>query len=259
MLEGRVTEQMLVIMHGTGANGKSTFNETIDWVLGHYATAADATLLSDPEAHPTAIANLAGRRVILANELGTVDEARVKMLTSQDTLQARRMREDFWTFTPTHNIVAATNDKPRFHGTSEGIWRRIQLVPWDVQIPRREWDRDLALKLREEADFIMSWLIAGYRKYRTYGLGVPSGVQAANVSLRDELDPVSAWLRERCVREELVSSTAKELWENFETWKKKVELPRNVTQTAFGISLGNKGFEKKRTSTGNTWIGVRIK
>ncbi len=50
-------------------------------------------------------------------------------------MAARQMREDFRSFAPTHKFFFAGNHKPRISGSNDGIWRRIRLVPWSVQIP----------------------------------------------------------------------------------------------------------------------------
>lgn len=259
MLEGRVTEQMLVLFVGTGANGKSTFDLAVNNALGNYSTVSDGAALCDPTVHPTAIANLAGRRVVFINELGTVDESRVKLLTSQDELSARRMHENFWTFKPSHNIVAAMNDEPHFRGTNEGIWRRIAIVPWSVQLPKAEWDLDMPLKLEAESDFIVTWLLGGYRAYRKYGLSTPSAVRDVNIALRDELDPVSAWIREHCLIAPDSQCYAGELWSSFDKWQQQFsEGRRRLTQTAFGRSLGSKGFQKHRDAKGVIWRGLTL-
>ncbi len=48
------------------------------------------------------------------------------------------MREDFWSFNPTHKLVVATNFKPAISGDDDGIWRRLRLMPFEVQF----WDPD---------------------------------------------------------------------------------------------------------------------
>lgn len=259
MLEGRVTEQLIVIELGTGANGKSTFNEIIDFALGNYATYSDGRILSNPDEHPTGIANLAGRRLVFANEIGNINETLLKQLTSQEPLQARRMREDYFTFTPTHNIIATTNTPPNFATfTNEGAWRRIQLVPWDVQLPREEWDRNIGQRIHAEADFIVTWLLKGYKAYRKHGLHAPSTVTSANRQLRDEMDPVSAFIREHCITAPDRSSTAANLFTAYEKWQAKTG-SRKLTQTAFGRSLSGKGYHRGRNAQGIVWSGLEVR
>jgi len=128
-LEGKVTAHILPIFWGDGANGKSTLTDAVMNALGDYADAADPDLLRARtfDAHPTGVADLFGLRLALLHESDAghrLAEGTVKRLTGGDRLKARRMREDFWSFDPSHTFVMLTNHKPLVGGTDEGIWRR---------------------------------------------------------------------------------------------------------------------------------------
>ena len=170
-LEGKVTAHILPILQGDGANGKSTLIDAIMYALGDYADAADPDLLRARtfDAHPTGVADLYGLRLALLHETDAghrLAEGTVKRLTGGDRLKARRMREDFWSFDPSHTFVMLTNHKPLVGGTDEGIWRRLRLVPFEVVIPPAERDEDLGRKLAAEADAVLAWLVAGYLDWK---------------------------------------------------------------------------------------------
>ena len=117
--------------------------------LGDYADAADPDLLRARtfDAHPTGVADLFGLRLALFHESDAghrLAEGTVKRLTDGDRLKARRMREDFWSFDPSHTFVMLTNHKPIVGGADEGIWRRLRLVPFEVIIPGDERDENSA-------------------------------------------------------------------------------------------------------------------
>lgn len=177
-LTGQVLEHLMAILYGTGANGKTTLVEIVRKVLGDYATTTDPGLLIDRgEAHPTGIADLFGLRLAITHETDSgrrLAEGTIKRLTGGDEVKARRMREDFWSFDPTHSIVMVTNHRPVVTGTDEGIWRRLRLVPFDVSIPPAEQDAKLPERLELEADGVLSWLVAGYRQYVDRGLAEPA-------------------------------------------------------------------------------------
>src|SRR5262245_31431488 len=166
-LEGRVIEHLLPIFCGVGANGKSTFVGAALGALGDYAGPADPDLLTARtfDAHPTGTADLFGMRIAVLHETDAgrpLAEGTVKRLTGGDRLKARRMREDFWSFEPSHTFVMLTNHKPVVGGDDEGIWRRLRLVPFDVVIPTEEQDEELGDKLALEADAVLTWLTHGY-------------------------------------------------------------------------------------------------
>lgn len=204
-LTGLTREHALFVFFGEGANGKSTFINTLCNILGpDYSGPAPRGLLfqrSIGEAHPTERACLFGKRLVTVTEPNkgqTLDEGTVKQLSSEDPIDARRMREDFWSFDPTHKLVLATNHRPLIKGDDEGIWRRIRLVPWSVRIPKEERDPDLAAKLYNERDGILQWAVRGARYWHLLGLGEPSCVTAATDAYRDDQDPLGDFFADRC-------------------------------------------------------------
>jgi putative DNA primase/helicase len=162
--------------------------------LGDYADAADPDLLRARtfDAHPAGVADRFGLRLALVHETDSghrLAEGTVKRLTGGDRLKARRMREDFWSFEPSHTFVMLTNHKPGVGGTDEGIWRRLRLVPFEVVIPAADRDEDLAGKLAGEAGAILAWLVAGYLDWCKDGLAEPGTVTEATQAYRADSDP----------------------------------------------------------------------
>jgi putative DNA primase/helicase len=164
---------------GTGANGKSKCFATVSAVLGPFAVIPHKSLIvaSKHEGHPTHVASLFRARMLVAPETSQddrLDEEMVKNLTGGDQLRARRMREDEWTFAPTHTTFMHTNHRPRIRGVDEGIWRRLRLIPWSVTIPLGERDEHLADKLLMERSGILNWIVAGALAWQERGLAEPT-------------------------------------------------------------------------------------
>ena len=183
-LIGEQREHLLPVFHGTGANGKSVFVSTIQHVLGEYSLAAPPGLLmaTASERHPTELASLFRRRLVVVSETKDgqkLDEGLVKSITGGDRITARRMREDFWQFDPSHLALIVTNHRPRVDGTDHGIWRRLRLVPFSVTIPSAERDPALPSRLRDEAPAILRWMVQGCLDWRRGGLQEPKAVMAA--------------------------------------------------------------------------------
>jgi P4 family phage/plasmid primase-like protien len=192
-LTGDVREHVLAFFYGGGANGKSTFVGTIVDLLGDYATPAARKLLfrSKNDRHSTELATLHGRRFVTCSEIEdglAIDEALLKDLTGGDRINARRMREDEWSFKPTHKLFLSGNHKPSVRGDDEGIWRRIRLVPWVVTIPESERDKGLPAKLRGEQSGILAWALRGCLEWHRRGLDPPSRVRDATADYRAESD-----------------------------------------------------------------------
>jgi len=263
-LEGRQVEHVLPILFGEGANGKSTLVDVVNLALGDYGGEAAPGLLTARsfDAHPTETADLFGLRLAVIQETDSgrrLAEGTVKRLTGGDRIKARRMREDFWQFDPSHTFLMVTNHKPLIAGTDEGIWRRLRLVPFDVVIPVSDRDRELPVKLKLEADAVLAWLVSGYQDWRDGGLDEPDEVVAATNAYRAESDAVGRFLEERCATgkdaHKVQSSALFKVWERWCIG----EGEEPGTNKALTTSLQNRGYDTKRTKAGAVWqrIGVR--
>jgi putative DNA primase/helicase len=95
-LLGKVSEHILPILKGKGANGKGTFYQAVMHSLGDYAAAADPELFMDREgAHPTGQMDLIGRRMVVVSETAEdrgMNQANMKRLVGGDKIKARHMR-----------------------------------------------------------------------------------------------------------------------------------------------------------------------
>jgi putative DNA primase/helicase len=261
-LEGRQVEHIMGILWGAGANGKGTLVGVVDRALGDYADAADPELLTARtfDAHPTGTADLFGLRLAVLHESDhgrRLAEGTVKRLTGGDRIKARRMREDFWSFDPSHTFVMLTNYKPIVSGADEGIWRRLRLVPFDVVVPPDERDEELPAKLALELEAVLAWLVAGYRDWREHGLADPEQVRVATDSYRAESDALARFLDQRCLTGPHFHVKSSELFRAWSKWCAD-EGEEARTQTWFSTELVNRGFDKRPTSTGKVWDGLGL-
>ncbi|MFG3007435.1 hypothetical protein [Streptomyces calvus] len=86
-------------------------------LLGDYADAAPpGFLMAKPfEGHPTDLAELHGRRIYVCSEIQARRQIRrspVKLLTGGDRIKARTMRQDPFSFEPTHRLWLLGNTRP---------------------------------------------------------------------------------------------------------------------------------------------------
>lgn len=258
-LTASVDEQVFFVLYGTGANGKSTFTNTLQSVLGDYAMAGAPTLLIEPrgaERHPTELADLMGKRFVVYQESGSgsrLAETQVKQLTGSDPIKARYMRQDFFTFDPTHKIFLATNHRPDIRGTDHAIWRRIRLIPFEVTIPERKRDPDLPRKLRAEADGILAWAVEGCRAWQDRGLNPPEPVLVATNEYRSEQDILAAFIEECCFLGNGGTVGATDLYCVYKKWSEsRGEHPRS--QRRFGLALRERGLEHDKDPEKRTVI-----
>jgi len=243
------SEAILPIAWGVGANGKSTFVNALLGILGDdYSMQAppDFLMVKRGESHPTAQADLFGRRLVACAETDDgrrLAESLVKMLTGGEKVRARRMREDFWQFDPTHKVLLATNHKPIIRGTDHGIWRRIKLIPFDVIIPDDQQDKQLGEKLKGDLPGILAWAVRGCLAWQREGLKAPEEVRAATTAYQGEQDVIGPFLEETCQLDEQAKIRAGALYGAYKTYTEKAgEHP--LSQRRFGAAMTARGIER---------------
>jgi putative DNA primase/helicase len=262
-LSGQVFDQVLLFLYGLGANGKTVFLRLMQALLGlDYAHQAPTELLvaKQNRGHPTELASLFRKRLVVCTEIGSglrLNEQLVKQLTGGDLITARRMKEDFWTFPPTHKLWIAGNHKPVIRGTDEGMWRRILLVLFSVTIPPDERDPDLFEKLTKELPGILNWAIEGCLLWQREGLNPPPAVMAATAEYREEQDTLAEFLSSECVFNEKAEVSAKDLYAAYVRWCEGAgEKP--LEQRTFGVRLTERGLGKKKISI-VVYLGIGLK
>ncbi|MFF3606857.1 phage/plasmid primase, P4 family [Streptomyces sp. NPDC002463] len=209
-ITGDVGAQVLPFLHGEGKNGKSVLLDIMIQILGDYADAAPPGFLMDRGAvseHSTELTELHGRRLIVCSELkpnDKFDEARVRLLTGGDRIKARRMRQDYFSFTPTHHLWLLGNHHPEVSTGGFAFWRRIRLLPFTRTVAAHRRIDNLAFELvRDEGPGILHWLVEGAQRYlRTRDpLEGPARVRIATTAYAATEDHIGRFLAERCTRD----------------------------------------------------------
>jgi P4 family phage/plasmid primase-like protien len=261
-LTGDISEQIRPILYGTGGNGKSTILATLYGMLGtDYALMAPPGLLlqKNNETHPTDRASLFGKRLVI--DIESAEDARlnenfVKQLTGSDPLTVRRMREDFWSFDPTHKLLLATNHKPVIKETKDAIWRRIKLIPFTVKVPKTQENINVPELLKAEYSGILSWCLRGLADWQHNGLQCPDKVEIATKKYRDDEDTLARFLAEECIVAEGASVRFKVLYERYHRWTEGLgETPKS--QKFVGEVLTEKEYEKY-TNNGTCYRGIGL-
>jgi P4 family phage/plasmid primase-like protien len=270
-ITGDVSEQSLFFLYGGGANGKSKFLEALLAAMADYGMQSIPEFLTvrNSEQHPTERADLFGKRFVATVEIEqgkALAEVLIKQLTGGEKIRARRMREDFWEFEPTHKLWLAANHKPVIKGTDHAIWRRIKLIPFTmtfVDEPKDEHERKkdtmISTQLRAELPGILRWVIEGCLAWQRHGLNEPKAVTEAVDEYRREMNSIGQFLQDCCyvpmpLREDIKTQSSR-LHEAYVRWSGE----HNMTQTAFAAKLAEMGYRKKMGSDGrNYWLGIGL-
>jgi P4 family phage/plasmid primase-like protien len=263
-LTGITRAHALFFLYGTGANGKSTFVNTIADLLGPYHTAAPAEMLmvAHFERHPCDMAGLRGKRLVTATEVekgGRWAEAKLKALTGGDRITARFMHQNFFEYTPQFKLVVVGNHRPALRSVDEAIRRRMNLVPFTVTIPEAERDPELGEKLKAESPGILRWAIDGCLAWQHGGLNPPAVVRDATTDYFSEEDALARWIEQRCILGSQCEATSTAL---FVSWREWAESAGEYvgSQKNFGQTLETReGITRCRTGRLRGYRGIRLR
>lgn len=259
---GRVTEHIMPIFTGTGANGKGTLRDAVAHAFGDYAIDVDPEILMEQKfgRHGTFLLELLGRRVVFCSETERgrkFAEATMKRLVGGDPIQGNRMHKDPITFLPSHTLILLTNELPKVSGDDPAVWRRLLVVPFDVVIPPERRDGNLPDRLRAAAPAVLAWVYQGWLDYQEQGLNPPEAVQARTAQYQAESDAVGRFLAEGTQENANASERASAMYEAYSAWCRAEGEPQESIQD-FGKAMGKHGVEKKRSKQGMAYKGRMI-
>lgn len=261
-LTGLTTEQKMFVLWGNGANGKSTLIEVILGLCGQYGRVGDPNMLlaTVNERHTAELAVLQGARMVSCNETDynrSLAEARVKDITGGSTISARLMGGNPFDFKPQFKIWLASNYRPRIRGRDGGIWRRMCLIPFNVEIPPHERVQGLSdTLLYDEGEGILAWAVRGAKAWFESGLQIPRSVDEATEGYRNSEDGFLQFIEATFVRDSTAAVSASEARDAYNEWCQLNGEPK-PNMSVFKRMMEDEGFKSKRKNAGNVYLGLR--
>jgi putative DNA primase/helicase len=267
----------LAFFHGSGANSKSVIVDIIARVLAGYAASLKIESITGTNRRGGADATpdlvpLMGARFVRTSEPDQgvpLQEGLIKQMTGGEPLPVRANYGEQINLEPNWKITMSGNHKPDVRGTDYGIWRRLLLVPFDVQIPLAERDERLGEKLWAERNGIFTWMVDGLLAYLQIGLSPPAAVLEATDEYREESDPLGTFLTTACqitgdprdsiLSQRMVQAVNYHFYERGLTGWKPATITRQmaVKSRQWKHPATGKKFEKSKASV-SQYIGLRL-
>lgn len=265
-LFGHADLQIFFMLVGLGSNGKGVLMRTLKKLFGKYAENVAPNLLTSAydgsaNAATPALAKLAGARLVICTELPTrrkFDEAFIKNFSGGDELTVRNNYGLTFTYKPVGVLWLSTNEVPEIDATNKAMWRRIVPIPFNATFSGKKVDPKLEDKLALEFSGILNWLLEGAKFYHAQGLGSCSAAKELKLNLRKDADSLFAWTTECCVPSSKAETPAREAYDNYKSYMRTTER-KALGQPGFRAGLTQKGFEHKRNSKHNLYVGFRLR
>lgn len=252
-------DQAFFICHGLGWNGKSVMLNVQRRLRGEYAMMADfATFAEQPVDKPRPdLARLAGARMVCAEEPQAVrlSEAVIKNLTGGGAVVARYLYGREFEFVPGFKLWLGTNERPVIRAVDLGMWRRVNLIPFEANFAGELEEKGLEDRLvLTEGPGILAWTVAGCLAWQTNGLKPPECVRVATAEYRSDSDVVGQFLEGCCA--DGGQADAGPLYQAYRYWaESQGEKPMNAN--AFGRKLSERGIKKDHRRDGARDVRTR--
>ena len=263
---GRVYAEQMIIAYGGGANGKSTFWNTVARVLGNYSgkISAEALTMNCKRNVKPEMAELKGKRLIIASELeeGTrLNTGMVKQLCSVDPIEAEKKYKDPFHFDPSHTLVLYTNHLPKVSANDDGTWRRLIVIPFNAKITGKSDIKNYSDHLFDNAGpAIMKWIVegAGQAIKKEFKIPEPQVVKDAVAKYREDNDWMGQFIEEHCDVDPAYTEKSGELYQAYRNaCLLSGEFIRSTAD--FYGSLEKAGFFRHRMRSGKIVAGLKLK
>lgn len=264
---GKVYEERLVIAIGSGGNGKSTFFNALQDVLGDYAGTIRSELLiaSNDSGKKFEYARLRGKRLIIAEELEVnkqLDTASVKQLCSTGDINAQFKGKDVFTFKPSHSTVLCTNHMPSVKTVDNGTWDRLIVLPFNGRFRNQATEvKNYGAYLVEHCGgAILQWVIDGAQKYiqNDYKLKIPETIQVAINSYQEENDWAAEFFCHSLIFDDNERAMGGELYDAYLKYCDCSGINPLAQAVVLPRIEAHPGVTKKRTNRGMQYKGVGI-
>lgn len=262
-MTGSNEEQVFFIAYGNTANGKSTLIKLMGYMLCDYAVNADVTtfLHTGSDKIRTDLARMAGSRFVGCTE---PDEGQrlavslIKKITGGDSIVSRKLYQAEFEHYASYKIWISTNHRPKASSSDDALWRRVQMIPFNVTIPKEEQNKRLTEELFDtEKEGILLWLLEGARLWKRDGLGSVEAVEQATHDYREHSDSVALFIDSECELDEKAEVGSGSLYAAYKDWCNDSN-EKAVSSNVFKEKLTRLGLEVKRKEKGMVWVGLRL-
>lgn len=275
---GNSDERVLPIVHGASGSGKSAFLEMLYYVLADFAAVTDpSTLMPQPDNYQgpsEKLHSLIGTRFVKMSELpenASLNQALVKSITGSDTQKTRPLYGQLQEWQVEYVVWMATNNLPKITSTDGAIWKRVKpicfpnvFVNEDGSVTSGAGDKDIGRQLaRDEAPFILNWILEGITEYLDKGLDEPAQIGAWLTGYRDEMDTTRQFMAEaqengQLKVEEGQTIPARDLYKVYLAWAADAQVKYPLSAQTFKQRMQVNGYGQVKTNTANVWKGIGI-
>ena len=259
-------QQKFMVLEGNGANGKSVYIAAITAMLGEVNVSnVQLEIFGDRFSRTETL----GKLLNAASDCGEIDkisEGYIKSFTSGDRMFFDRKLKGGLNCKPTARLMIGCNNKPRFSDKTDGVWRRVLMIPWRVQIAdeRKILGMDTVAYWQASGELagILNWAIQGLVRLRAQGRF--TDCQAMKDSIEDyksEVNPAREFLKTYCKVLDFGQIGCSDLYSAYAKWSVKHGYTHPYGDRTFGKEVKRAFPEvsrKRGSELGRAWYYDRL-
>lgn len=154
--------EKVLLLFGTGANGKSVLFEILMALLGSQnVTNYSLNRLTDDQGNSRA--QLGNKLLNYSSEInGKLESSIFKQLVSGEPVEARLLYKDIQIITDYARFMFNCNELPREVENTNAFFRRFIILPFRVTIPSKNQDKELSKRIiKTELSGVFNWVLSG--------------------------------------------------------------------------------------------------
>jgi putative DNA primase/helicase len=249
---GLLKLEKVLILFGSGANGKSVFFEIINALLGK-SNISNFSLQSLTNENGYYRAKIANKLINYASEInGKLETSIFKILASGEPVEARHPYGQPFMLTQYARLIFNCNELPKDVEQTNGFFRRFLIVSFLVTIPPEQQDKNLHTKIiSSEMPGILNLVISSLRRLiEQQGFTESEAVNKANEQYKMQSDSVKMFLFDSEISISITSDIPlKDLFVEYRSYCYDSNL-RECSRKTFSDRLRNSGYELTRKSFG---------
>lgn len=237
-----------------GNNGKSTLIK----MLQSFADGLHTNVSLDKFEDDTSVYSLIGNLLNVADDIDASyleKSSNFKTIASGDPVMVRPIYSSAITFFNKATLVFTCNELPVFKDKSGGIKRRMQVIPCDASVTKRDVDIDTNLSTDNAKSYILNLALAGVERIIKNGdLSKSEAIENVTKQYFVQSDSVVSFLEEHDVNDKETRAA----YRMYAAYCEEYGL-NAVGNTEFGRRVSNGGYGKKRIRKDGKRIHVYTK
>ena len=250
------------ILCGPGANGKSVLGAVAKAMVGRANT---ASIQPAQMGSVFQRSNLEGKLLNLVTELNQKEELQdglLKAIVSGEMMSVERKFQPVREIEPFAKHIILTNHLPRISDYSDGLFRRVSIIPLQRQFLGASADPLLINKLTGELDAITSRALDALGRLidRNGNFTEPPICTAAKNTWRSDNNHIMQYLAERVYETPQGSVSVKDMYEDYRNWFASTGLRGQLGRKQFANRVETAGVAKSsRRSQGYFFENVSLR